>query len=259
MRLLLTSLEFCIEDGNLEKAKELVSKYAYKTELHSHTYPVSACGQTSAEESVRIHKDAGVNTLVISNHLTDYHLVGRTIEETAEFYLSDYYKAREAAKSLDIDVVLGCELKFEGTRNDYLIYGICPDDIERIVSYIPRGIEEFYKDFKNDKNVIIHAHPRRANMDPTPYGYVDGVEVFNMHPGLEAKVVYTAKDANDRGLLVTGGSDFHVCHPTLTKQANCLMRTKSRLRDSYDVAEAIKSRDVIFDIFGNVILPYFMV
>ena len=237
--------------------KDVVAEYKYKTELHSHTSPVSACGQVLAEDSVKIHLDAGVSTLTITNHLTDYHLVGRTVEEAAEYYVSDYYKALEAAKGTDICVALGCELKFEGTHNDYLIYGICPDDIEKIVSYVPRSIEEFYRDFKNDKNVIIHAHPRRANMDPTPYGYVDGLEVFNMHPGLEAKVVYTAKDAADRGLLVTGGSDFHVCHATLTKQANCLMRTKHKLRDSYDVAEAIKSRDVIFDVFGNIILPYF--
>ncbi len=239
--------------------KNIVAEYAYKTELHSHTYPVSACGQVLAEDSVKIHKDAGVSTLVITNHLTDYHLVGRTAAEVAEYYVSDYYKALEAAKGTDMCVALGCELKFEGTKNDYLIYGICPDDIEKIVSYVPRSIEEFYRDFKNDKNVIIHAHPRRANMDPTPYGYVDGLEVFNMHPGLEARIVYTAKDAADKGLLVTGGSDFHVCHPTLTKQANCLMRTRHKLRDSYDVAEAIKSRDVIFDVFGNIILPYFQV
>ncbi len=238
--------------------KDLVSQYSYKTELHSHTYPVSACGQVLAEDSVKVHLDAGVSTLTITNHLTDYHLVGRTNAEVAEYYLSDYYKALEAAKGTELCVALGCELRFVGDRNDYLVYGICPDDIERIVSYIPRSIQEFYTDFKNDKNVIIHAHPRRANMDPTPYGYVDGLEVFNMHPGLEAKIVYTAREAKDRDMLVTGGSDFHVCGAA-NKQANCLMRTKQKLRDSYDIAEAIKSRDIIFDIYGNIVLPYFQI
>lgn len=239
--------------------KELIDQYAYATELHAHTYPVSACSLISAADAVNEYVKAGAHTLTVTNHLTETHLVTHPdTAELAEYYLSDYYAAVDAAKGTGLCVALGVELRFAGTNNDYLVYGIEPSDIERMITYIPRSIEEFYRDFKNGKNVIIHAHPRRAHMEPTPYGSVDGVEVYNLHPGIDAKMVYTANDARERDMLVTGGSDYHgqgKAH--MRKSGICLMRTRELLRDSFDVAEAIKSRDVIFDMFGHIILPYF--
>ena len=238
-----------------------ISEYCYKTELHAHTYPVSACSQISPEDTVAAYIEAGVNTLTVTNHLTEHHLVGYgSFAEAAEAYLSDYYAARKAAEGTSLNVCLGAEIRFAGTNNDYLLFGICPEDMENVFSYIPRTVEEFYTDFKNDKNLLIHAHPRRANMEPTPYGYVDGLEVYNLHPGIDAKMVYTAFEARSRELLVTGGSDFHGCGGgAVKKSAICVMRTKQELKNSYDVAAAIKSRDVIFDMFGHIILPYFQV
>lgn len=238
-----------------------ISEYAYKTELHAHTNPVSACSQITPEDAVAAYIEAGVKTLTITNHLTEHHLVGFSSNaEVAEYYLSDYYRAKKAAEGTSLNVCLGAEMRFASTNNDYLLFGFAPEEMDRIISYIPRTVEEFYRDFKNDKNVLIHAHPRRANMDPTPYGSIDGVEVYNLHPGIEARMVYTAHDARERDLLVTGGSDFHGCgNGAIKKSAICVMRTKAELRDSFDVAAAIKSRDVIFDMFGHIILPYFHV
>ena len=34
------------------------------------------------------------------------------------------------------------------------------------------------------------------------------------------------------------------------------MRTKSEIVDSYDVADALKSRDYLFDISGSIVFPY---
>ena len=227
--------------------------HKYRTELHAHTNPVSACGKFSPEDVVATYKQFGVNTLVITNHMTENHLVGRTEAELAEFYLSDYYRAVEAARGSEMNVVLGVEIRFAGPINDYLVYGVCPNDIEKMISYVKKNIQAFYTEFHNDKNVIIHAHPFRKNMEPTPIGYVDGIETFNCHPGHNSKIPYACRLAREHGLLVTGGSDYH----EEGRQGTCITLTRNELRNSYDVAEAIRSRDIIFDLFGHIVVPYY--
>lgn len=231
---------------------DIINEYKFKTETHAHSNPVSACGKFPADEVVQIYLGTDCNTLTITNHLTPKYLINRTPDELAEYYLSDYYKACEAAKGTSLNVALGVEIRFEQSANDYLVYGVCPDDIEKMISLVSTDIETFYKEFKNDRNVILHAHPFRSNMDPTPIGSVDGIETFNCHPGHNSKIAFACRLAREHGLLVSGGSDFHESG----RHATCLMRTKRELKDSYDIADAIKSRDIIFDVFGHVVIPY---
>ncbi len=232
--------------------KTIAEEYKYKTELHAHSKPVSACGHFSAEETVGLYLAAGCSTLTLTNHLTEKHLIGKNAVEVAEYYLSDYYKAVEAAKNTDLSVALGVEIRFAGTINDYLVYGICPDDIEKMASLVSTDIYTFYKEFKNKKNIILHAHPFRKDMEPTPLGYVDGIETFNSHPGQNSQIAIACRFARDNNLTVSGGSDFH----SEGRHAVCLTRTKHKLRDSYDVAEAILSKDIVFDLSGHIVIPY---
>lgn len=232
---------------------EITQEYKYKTELHAHCKPVSKCGKFFPEEVVKIYSDFGCNTLTLTNHLTSVHKNGfPTLADAAEFYLSDYYKAVEAAKDTGLTVALGAEIRFINTVNDYLVYGICPDDIEKMFYYTDTDIHTFYREFKSSKNVILQAHPYRDKMEPAPIGSIDGVETFNCHPGHNSRIPYACRLARENGLLVCGGSDFH----EEGRHGTCLTRTKQKLCDSYDVAEAIKSKDLVFDIFGHIVLPY---
>ena len=233
--------------------RKILEEYPYKTELHAHTNPGSNCGKLPADFDARLYAKLGCHTLTITNHMDpDKYKRFPNPRDLAEFYLSDYYKAKEAAKGTDLEIALGVEIRFLDTINDYLVYGISPEDIEEIATYLPRGIEEFYKGFKNDKNVIIHAHPFRNSMEPTPLGFVDGIESLNLHPSPNSRVGIATRFARENDLLVTVGSDFH----DPDRMAMGLMRTKSHLRDSFDVAEALKSRDVVFDMSGHIIIPY---
>ena len=235
------------------KIFDIVNEYKYKTELHAHSKPVSSCGRFTAEEVVNIYLDFGCDTVTLTNHLTLKHKnMFPTVTEAVEYYLSDYYSAVNAVRGKDISICLGAEIRFVNSSNDYLVYGISPDDIEKLLYFTDKDIQTFYRDFKNDKNVILHAHPFRSNMDPTPIGYVDGIETFNCHPGHNSCIPFACRLARDNRLLVSGGSDFHEDG----RHGTCITRTKTRLRDSYDIAEAIKSKDIILDIFGHIVFPY---
>ena len=231
---------------------DIAKKYKYKTELHAHSKPVSRCGKFTAREVVQKYAALGCDTLTLTNHLKDkYKRLFSSSSEAAEYYLSDYYEAKEAAKEFGMTVALGAEIRFVGTTNDYLVYGICPEDVERMFAFVETDIHTFYREFKNERNVILHAHPFRDGMEETPLGAVDGVETFNCHPGHNSRIAYACRLARNNGLLVCGGSDFH----EQDRDGTCFTRTKTKLRDSYDIAEAIKSRDILFDVFGHIVLP----
>ena len=229
---------------------DILKQYPYTTELHAHTFPVSPCGDLSPEEVVKVYREVGATSLVITNHLLPFRAEG-DIKANAEEYIEDYLKAKEAAGD-DLDVILGVELRFTENNNDYLVFGICEEDIAHFISLLPYGIENFYKEAKNERNVIIQAHPFRKGIELAPIGSIDGIESLNMHPGHNSRVSIGCRYAKLKDLLVTGGTDFH----HLGHQGLCLMRTQNRMRDSYDVAAAIKSREVLFDCSGHIIIPY---
>ena len=226
--------------------------YPYKTELHAHTKPCSPCSEILPADVVRRYAALGCHSVAITNHMIPEQFLGDAAWLCAESYLADYFAAAEEGKRVGVSVILGVELRFCESNNDYLVFGISPEDIEPMIHLIPAGIEEFYRAFKNPKNLILQAHPFRKGCEPAPKDSVDGMEVFNLHPGHNSRVAVAAKHARESGLLVTGGTDFH--HPN--HEGMCLLRTQGRLRDSYDLAEALRGKDYLLDVWGNLILPY---
>lgn len=231
--------------------KELREKYPYQTELHAHTSPVSDCADFSPAETVAFYRERGCHSLVIANHL-HFKQANDCHERAAEQYLADYEAACEAGKKANINVILGVEIRFAGSNNDYLVYGVSPDDILRFIQLVPDGIENFYRKVKNAKNIILQAHPFRRGITRAPLSAIDGIEAYNLHPDHNSGMGIAARYAREHDLIVSGGTDFH----HLGHEAMCLMRTEGLMRDSYDVAEALKSRNVIFDCSGSLILPY---
>lgn len=210
----------------------------YKTELHTHTKPVSGCSDIEAEQLVKIYKEKGYDGVVLTNHFTRY-LQGETVEEKIKWYLEDYYKCYEEGKLIDLNVILGAELRFTENNNDYLIFGICPEDLIQIYEMLPYGIDRFYKECKNEKNIIIQAHPFRDGMESVRRESLDGIEVFNMHPNHNSRIGLAAKYANENNMIATCGSDFH--HHG--QECLCGIITKKQLRNSYDVANVLKAGD----------------
>ena len=228
--------------------REIANKYRYKTELHLHTFPVSSCSDIRADEAIEIYAAAGVNSVVVTNHLGSWVRTAYSAEE----YLSDYLLAKEAGERNGVNVILGAELRFDGTYNDYLIYGIDEKDIETLAYYTSADIETFYREFKNERNLIIQAHPFRNGMERVPSEFLDGIEAFNLHPNHNSRIGLAARYARDERLLVTCGSDFH--HKN--QEALALVRSKEPVRDSFEVAALIKNRDMLFDFSGNLVFPY---
>lgn len=226
--------------------KEISNQYKYKTELHAHTSPVSTCSEVSPEEIVSLYRSIGCNTLTVTNHLNPLWTPDRTDE-----YLSGYYDTKAAADGTELNVVLGVEIRFTENDNDYLVYGVRPDEIDKMIRLIPYGIADFYKEIKNQSNLILQAHPFRRGMVLASLDTVDGIETLNMHPHHNSRVAIACQYARENKLVVSGGTDFHhVGH-----QGMCLCRTENRIEDSFDIPKILKSQDYLFDIGGALVIP----
>lgn len=229
-----------------------IEKYKFKTELHTHSKPVSECSEIVPERIIELYKQKDADAIVLTNHFAPSHFEKKPKEEVIDFWLGDYYALKTIGEKHGITVILGMEIRFTENHNDYLVYGIDEDDVRIAAEFIDKGIDTFYKEFKNDRNVILQAHPFRDGMVLANPKSIDGVEVFNIHPHHNSRISLASEYAKENNFLVSGGSDFH--HEG--HQGGCFMRTRKKPKDSFDIAKIIKEKDFLFDVKGNIIIPY---
>lgn len=226
----------------------MLEEYKYKTEIHAHTRPASVCSQITPEHMVEVYLENGYDSVTITNHLC---YDKEDPEEKIKRCLEDYYKTAEIGKKSGLNVILGSEIRFAQDMNDYLVYGIGEQDLYEINSLLEAGIENFYKTFRNDKNVIFQAHPFRDGMVLADKDSIDGIEVFNLHPGHNSRIGFAAKYARENDFIITAGSDFH----HFGHEAMCAILTKEPLENSYQLAAVLKARDYVIGISGYKVLP----
>ncbi|MBR2883213.1 MAG: hypothetical protein IKB93_00335 [Clostridia bacterium] len=197
---------------------------------------------------VEIYKKNGYDSIVLTNHFT-VQLPGESTEEKIKWYLQDYYKCCEEGALVGLNVILGAELRFTENNNDYLIFGISPEDFKDIYKLLPYGIDTFYREYINEKNVIIQAHPFRDGMQSVNPESLDGVEVFNLHLNHNSRIGLAAKYAHENQLIATCGSDIH----HYGQECLCGILTSKPLENSYDVSDVLKSRDYRMTIGGYLV------
>ena len=221
----------------------MFEEYKFKTELHAHTTPASGCSEITPEHLIEVYKEKGYTSIALTNH---FIVDDADPQEKITKYLDDYYKTIEIGKKEGINIILGSEIRFSENYNDYLIYGILPDDLYDINSLLDKGIDNFYKEYKNDKNIILQAHPFRNGIELANPESIDGIEAFNLHPGHNSRVGFAAQYARKHNFLITCGTDYH----HFGHEGLCGILTKEPITDSHQLAQVLKNKDYIIDISG---------
>lgn len=229
----------------------MFKEYIFKTELHTHSSPASICSEIPPEKLVEIYKARGYDSVAVTNHFSVVGLSAENGNEYFDRFLNDYFRCCECGEKAGLNIIFGAEIRFSENSNDYLIYGISPGDMEEIRSLLPYGIDNFYREFKNDKNIIIQAHPFRDRLERAKPESLDGIEVFNMHPNHNSRVAFAANYARENKLIPICGTDFH--HPG--QECLSAIYSKEKITDSYQLARVIKSQEYIMEIGGFKFLP----
>ncbi|MBQ6164680.1 MAG: hypothetical protein IJK23_09415 [Clostridia bacterium] len=236
--------------------QQLLESYPVRIELHAHTQPASGCGRVPGDQVAKNYKAAGYDAVVITNHfsrgtLIDYYQPSCKAE-SIEKYLADYYLAKRTGDDIGLKVFLGAEIRFEKTGgNDYLLYGMDEALIDAAFDYIDATPQEFYTRGKDPRTLFIQAHPFRDDMTQLPPEFLDGFEVFNMHPGHNPRIALAERYANEKHIsLKTIGTDYHY-----TGYENlCAARFPALPEDSFELAEMIRSGDFIGEIGDSLII-----
>ena len=183
----------------------------YKYEIHSHTKNTSRCGQLDGEELVRLYKDAGYSGIVITDHYSPMTFKPAEFfnkSKALEHYLQGYRKAKQFEDE-SFSVLLGMELRFYATVNDYLVYGITEEMLYQLPFLLPLYIKRASKLLRQKGCLFLQAHPFRQLITRANPKYLDGVEVFNGKATKEANEL-SEKWANEiNAKIKTSGSDCH--------------------------------------------------
>lgn len=183
-----------------------------KIDLHVHTSEVSLCGHLSAAETVRKYKDAGYDCIVITNHFNSYtaeHFKAQGKPDFFRHYRDSFLLAREEGEKLGITVLNGYEIRFDGSDNDYLVYGM---DDRTAASYgeLFRMSPHAFSDTAKEKGFLFYqAHPFRNGMKITNPAYLFGIEIKNGNPRHDSRNDIAAAWAEKYGLHKIAGSDCH--------------------------------------------------
>lgn len=236
-----------------ELKEQLKSAYPYRIELHAHTKPVSPCSEIPPEDLVRRYLDQGFHGVVITNHFNLDYLLGLPKEEALEYYLSGYEQTVKAAEGTGLQILLGTEIRFNEHTNEFLIYGVDRQLLSECYDYLDKPFTTYREEVNLPNSVLVQAHPFRDRNVPREQELMDGIEVFNMHPGHNSRVAQAAKlAASTPGCIKTVGTDFHHA----THEGLCALRVREMPKDSYGLAAILRAGDYVFELGGDsIVLP----
>ncbi len=185
----------------------------YKIELHAHTKPVSGCGQLLPAELMKAYNDVGYNGIVITNHFIDEYFK-KDPEGFLKFYMNAYHECEEEAAKYGIKVYWGAEFRFSACIQDFLIYGVDESLLRKMMTAFDYSFKDFHKLVNDNGGLFIQAHPFRHSTLVIPASDLDGVEIYNMHPGHDSRNQCAQVLRENFGIpYATSGSDCHeACH-----------------------------------------------
>lgn len=191
---------------------------AFRTELHLHTAEVSNCATVPARDSADRYAAAGYSTVVVTNHMSKFTYKNKNFDhselpwnEKCDYFMNGYHTMVEAAAGR-FNVLLGMELRFNSDPNDYLVYGMTEEFMRSHPEMMDSSVKEFAPVIREAGMLFFQAHPFRNGMKVTKPELLDGIEIYNGHPGHDSRNDIAVMWAKKFNLLVSGGSDFHHEH-----------------------------------------------
>jgi len=185
----------------------------YKYELHAHTLESSLCGRVAAAQVVNMHKNAGYQGIVITDHFNEENFQARQASswnDMIDRYLDGYRNGAEEGVKLDIDVFWGLELRFTENDNDFLVFGVDEGFLREHPFFHTWGIDAFFSRIADRDDILVYqAHPFRSGCFLADNPGIHGIEVCNGNQRHDSRNAAAAGAAHERNLLKLSGSDFH--------------------------------------------------
>lgn len=180
----------------------------YKTELHCHSRDASGCSNESAERIAEKYISAGYTTVCLTNHFDPTSGDDTHWEAKVDRVYHALELLKKAAGS-KLNVLMGLEFRFVQNINDYLVFGFDREYLLARPDILKMGIRKFTQMARQDGILTIQAHPFRTGITVTSPEDVDGIEVYNGHPGHNSNNDIAEAWAAKYGKMMTSGTDHH--------------------------------------------------
>jgi len=164
-----------------------------------------------AETMIGLYIKAGYGGLCVTDHYDKGTFLARGCSSWrgyADRFLAGYRKAKDCAPAGFV-VLLGAEIRLEGSFNDYLLYGVTEDFLYNNPSLYDYDMKSFHKLAHDNGILIFQAHPFRPMMTRQKPEYLDGVEVLNGNPRHDSRNDLAYEFAKKHKLAMSAGSDAH--------------------------------------------------
>ena len=186
----------------------------WKIEAHAHTGEISLCAKMTAAEMVQQCKAAGCDAVIATDHYTPEFFAEDLTPEAYAARVDDFFAGYRAAKAegdrIGIAVFPALEVRIDAGREDYLIYGISPEELKSLGNLAYLTLEQLRdKVHATAHGLLIQAHPFRGYLNCQPAHLLDGVEVNNANPRHDSHNDQALAFAQTNDLLQTSGSDVH--------------------------------------------------
>ena len=135
----------------------------FKTELHCHSKDISQCARVSRQEIIDTFVNGGYSTIVLTNHLSQY-TVDAVCPNDWKGFVDKFYGAYESLKNDaegKLNILFGAELRFNGSNNDYLVFGLTKEFLYEHPDIFDLHAEKFHNLAKENNMLFIQAHPFR--------------------------------------------------------------------------------------------------
>ena len=199
----------------------------------------------TADEIISAYKKEGYAGIAVTDHFNratvaylGMDLSEKNVEE--KFFLGARM-TQKAAREQGMICYLGAEVRFDGSENDFLVYGFEPSLFADPEAVFTQGLAAFKKKCEKAGAILIQAHPFRKGCDPSSAELLDGIEVFNLNLRHESHNGKALDYAKEHDLIMTAGSDCH--RPYNVCQAGII--SNSLPRDTFELAQLLRSQDYL--------------
>lgn len=192
----------------------------YKLEMHLHVLGTSPCALTDEKTITEIYSKNGYNGIVYTSHynsfLREYYKF-KDFDEYNENFIKHYLILKTECAKKSIDVFFGMEFMPDETsyyiedafNAEFLIYGVTPDKIGDFQRLLKENTACMRNYCRENGYLVSQAHPFRSMINYRNPDVLDGVEVLNGNPRQNSRNDMAKKFAEENGLIMTAGSDFH--------------------------------------------------
>ena len=162
----------------------------------------------------------------------------RVIEENGKYLFCGLDAAKAEGLACGLKVYPGLELRLSDSPNDYLLYGVTEEFLLEYPRLYEKSLAEIRELCDRNDMLLVQAHPYREGLTRANPQILHGVEVHNGNPRHNSHNDLALRFAEENGLLMTSGSDYH--NPEDCNRGGMLLPVLPQ--DGMEIAAMIKSK-----------------